>query len=1568
MRFNYLQRLVVGAVALLLIGLTVMPAQAQDVIWERNARDGALASTPSWMDGGNERGIAFGEIDGQKVVVVASRTGGANIRIMDADTGADITPVTFDLTSVAGGLFVINDINFTEDGKLVVTNMTLDANAAGNPFKVYVFEPTGGAPIASYSYNSSSATAERFGDKASVFGSWTDGTFRVLAAQQTSQPGSILSVTTTDQGDNWTAERIALTAEAPSDGNLVGNTSVAIAANGDLLTNGNGSLVKRYSPSGEYREGQNIGNTGSNTGVKAFVVDGIELVAIYAYRGPVDSEPTLGYVDIFDVSDAENPVSIAQSPKMSSAASGNAINGDLDVRVDGDGSFVVYGLAATQGLIAFGAEAPEVAPTLAAFNLAGAAQPAVSPFSSTTSADNAAGSLVRGSGLAAASLNNGFSSNSFDVATFDDALENDKYLDVEIALEPGFKVDLSSIEYYFRRTNTGPTTALWAYSTDGKNFTAFTDNIDMTEFGTNDTKYGPVDLSDIPELQGVQSYSEITLRMFAWGASSTTGTGAFGRFVDGDDVVVTGTVEVDPDYVAPEPATDYVANLSGLVEVPANLSMGSGMVSAVLTGDDLVITGSFSGLTGSYTMSHIHLGDAGVNGGVIAALTAEIDSEGNGVYTAEDNTYELDAEDKVILAAGGYYINVHTDEFPAGEIRGQVLVSPNTAPTASEITAPAENADITVAGLAGAPFVPTWTAATDADDDKVVYVWQLSADVDFNNNLLTLSTGTNLSANLTLGAVDGILEEAGVAINDQITVYHRAVSTDGSALTFGDASSVNLTRGEIFDTYTIAEVRALDSGTPVTIEGIITRAKGVETRIQDATAGLNTFSPASTDFSTAVAEGDIAEGDLIRITGQRNVFNDQVQVNNITGYEVVSRGNDLPEAQLVTLAQIKANGPDYEGQLVRVEEITIADAGDVTFSAGTGSGKTYSIQDPSATAGEVDFRVPNQNNTSIVGVAIPDRPFTFEGVVGNFRGQFQLYAVNATDVIVPAQPLSGTYYIPQGTNERGFESLSAAVSALNEAGAVGEVTLYIDGDINEEDQVRINRTDLNEETRVTIKPAPGKTPTISLPLLKIVDTGFITIDGANGDEYTRDLTFEKNGNVGGLIGVYSDAEDVDIANINLTYQEDFGAGTYAIIINRHEFSGNTGQARDLVLYNVKVGSADMPFNDAIWLFGDATAAAHAIPFNTAIIDNEFHVGRSAIRTQTHVNTMFNGNKIFSYGFTAETPVVRLNTPLESFELANNEIVFVSTDRTEATTFIGFQATNTLIAEVYAVNNTFSTAGFTGAGTENSFYGFRHEGTASSANFILAHNTFRITDTGSNGIHTAVGRTTGASSGAGLTFINNIVQLERSAENTYAYQWAGTTLDASSNNIFNGGAGAIAILGEDRYATLAAWNTATGNDATSTSGSAQFVSNTNLRLTGSSIGDRNFAGVPLEMISTDIDGNDRSAEEPYKGAFESDAFGVSIESDEMPVVFSLNQNYPNPFNPTTLISYDLPVEANVQLSVYTVTGQLVTTLVNEARPAGQHQVNFDATRLASGVYIYRIIAGDFTQTQKMTLIK
>ncbi len=96
--------------------------------------------------------------------------------------------------------------------------------------------------------------------------------------------------------------------------------------------------------------------------------------------------------------------------------------------------------------------------------------------------------------------------------------------------------------------------------------------------------------------------------------------------------------------------------------------------------------------------------------------------------------------------------------------------------------------------------------------------------------------------------------------------------------------------------------------------------------------------------------------------------------------------------------------------------------------------------------------------------------------------------------------------------------------------------------------------------------------------------------------------------------------------------------------------------------------------------------------------------------------------------------------------------------------------------------------------------------------------------------------------------------------------------------------------------------------------------------------------------------------------------TSIEAEGIPIVFSLGQNYPNPFNPSTVIEYQLPVNSEVSIEVYNLLGRRVATLVNERKPAGHHNVTFDASGLSSGVYVYRIRSGEFVQTRKMMLVK
>ena len=97
-------------------------------------------------------------------------------------------------------------------------------------------------------------------------------------------------------------------------------------------------------------------------------------------------------------------------------------------------------------------------------------------------------------------------------------------------------------------------------------------------------------------------------------------------------------------------------------------------------------------------------------------------------------------------------------------------------------------------------------------------------------------------------------------------------------------------------------------------------------------------------------------------------------------------------------------------------------------------------------------------------------------------------------------------------------------------------------------------------------------------------------------------------------------------------------------------------------------------------------------------------------------------------------------------------------------------------------------------------------------------------------------------------------------------------------------------------------------------------------------------------------------------------GVENERAGLPAEFALSQNYPNPFNPETVIEFALPQSGDVSLVVYNLRGEEVALLLSGTMPAGNHRVSWDASRLASGVYLYRLQAGDFVQTRKMLLLK
>jgi len=140
----------------------------------------------------------------------------------------------------------------------------------------------------------------------------------------------------------------------------------------------------------------------------------------------------------------------------------------------------------------------------------------------------------------------------------------------------------------------------------------------------------------------------------------------------------------------------------------------------------------------------------------------------------------------------------------------------------------------------------------------------------------------------------------------------------------------------------------------------------------------------------------------------------------------------------------------------------------------------------------------------------------------------------------------------------------------------------------------------------------------------------------------------------------------------------------------------------------------------------------------------------------------------------------------------------------------------------------------------------------------------------------------------------------------------------------------------------------------------------LRLEASSAIDNKAKSLSISSLTDGLTNNPMAGELRYQ----RDAAWIvkATIAKDIPSTFSLAQNYPNPFNPSTLIKYGLPHEAKVKLEVYDVVGQRIAVLVDAKQPAGYHEAVFQNSALPSGIYFYRLQAGEFTQTQKMMLLR
>lgn len=134
-----------------------------------------------------------------------------------------------------------------------------------------------------------------------------------------------------------------------------------------------------------------------------------------------------------------------------------------------------------------------------------------------------------------------------------------------------------------------------------------------------------------------------------------------------------------------------------------------------------------------------------------------------------------------------------------------------------------------------------------------------------------------------------------------------------------------------------------------------------------------------------------------------------------------------------------------------------------------------------------------------------------------------------------------------------------------------------------------------------------------------------------------------------------------------------------------------------------------------------------------------------------------------------------------------------------------------------------------------------------------------------------------------------------------------------------------------------------------------------------VGGVGFGGNLYLAVATRVDSS-FSDGDVYGRFIQPLATGIETKNPPIAFQFMLFQNYPNPFNPTTNLGFRISKSGLVTLKVYDVLGNEAATLVNEVKPAGEHNIAFDASHLPSGVYLYRLSAGSYSQTRKMILLK
>ncbi len=1459
--FSSKTRLFVWVIPFFVLIITSALNAQVTTLWEKSKANGNL---PAFFGTNSERGFAYGYVGGNHRLYVVKNSP-VTVVTMNALTGDSVG--VLDVTGITGGTFALNDVEVSNDGVIFGCNLTTSASSTA--FKVYMWTNESSTPVQIINYTGG---AYRLGDLFTVVGSLSDNSIAIYAAQ--SGGTRIIKFTTTDGGTNWSSSEIVV-----SGFTSLGTVPKVYPSTSGFWTNGNGQNLRQLSSTGALVGAVDLNLVPSNSNSLVYFTSGTKEYVVQFLYGPGTSViSTTSFFERAFILDVTNGYQAVGNVGFTSFLGDNSNangTGDVAFRNNGDGTFTIYVLATNNGIGAYTINPANLTAILT--------PPTIQNFASFWPPAN----WQRFSG---------FLESPSTLTSITSGWLPDDFGNVTSPVNRSARINIygTAIRYWF----VSPTIDLGSGSTNYQ----LEYDLALTKFAatTQDTLGIDDTLAVIISTDNGQT----------WSKSNILKLYTYENFI-------------------PPTGTHEIINLTGYTGLVRIAFYGSSTVS---NKDNDVFVDNFE-IKELVTAPMLTVLPPSKDFGEVQINTQSqpqtfvLRNDGGGTLTISS----------VVLTGTDVSQFILTDNniYPVSLNQGQsITVDVRFAPTSLSN----KSANLTIThNASGSPTdVPLTGTGVDYTITTFPYVQDWEATAFPPSGWLNLQvSGSGLFERTTTGTNPTVSPKSGSAMV-QFRSYNFTSGTSAALISppinFPNANfrlkfymyrdggySTNADRIKIFfnNQPSLEGAVLIDS---------INRSRSLYPVVPSDGWYLYSFLIPETGAGT----GKYIILQAISAYGN-NMFLDSLAIESL---------GDIGWCNLQWPGSATINVGDSTWVFAQIWIDGVTSQSGATPGLQAWIGVNNENTNPATWTNWIpmNFNVDVGNNDeymAYIGQNLAPGTYYYASRFKYYQSEYKYGGFNASGggfwdgtnnvsgvltVNIPVGPLSGDYYIPQGSHLKGFPTLVDAFKALDTLGASGNVRFLIDDNLNEVGaNLVLNRSDLTSSTSLTIKPAPGKSPKITITGcssasgpnqysgITFNNASYVTIDGSNTEGGTsRDLTIAMNDSANGRIAIqlFGNTDYTVFKNLIIKYEitNPTFTTTRGIYVNGQA----SGVASFFSVDNCLIGDTIYQPAYAVSVTGYSTTGSYAD--NIYISNNELY---GTLRT---VYGFYAGGfmEISNNDIKGTQPPasgnvrwgILLNNYNGTIQIFNNKIqtLRMASTGTQGIYGIGTLSSAATSTEVIIYNN-FLGGDYkhTGTGVPVSVDVISFQDNVPSAK--VYYNTIVLNDIGK----LASGRMTAVRWGgtANVELKNNIIVNLVDAAVAFGVYHAGGTVVSNYNAFYVPGANAnIGYFGSARK-TLQDWQTASGQDSNSFVEQPPFVGGLDFHIPDGSITLIESGGTPIPAIGLDIDGDTRNPATPDVGADEFSGYNPGMLPDTVNLSVRKYWNIVSvPLQATSMLKNDL----------------------------------------------------------------